>query len=90
VDISAPQNNPVSSSINGQAVPLLRQETLRAQSANVNMISGATITSQAYIQSLQAALAQAQSGGNAPSRGQSWTSVAAGSPKLAISVHHDD
>lgn len=56
VSISAPQDNPRSAEINQQAVPLLRTETLQAQSANVNLISGATITSDAYIQSLQGAL----------------------------------
>ena len=39
-----------------QAAPLLRQEALQAQSAKVDTVSGATTTSQAYAQSLQAAL----------------------------------
>jgi uncharacterized protein with FMN-binding domain len=42
--------------INQQALPLLMQETLKAQNANIQMISGASYSSQAYIQSLQAAL----------------------------------
>ena len=42
--------------INQQALPLLMQETLKAQSANIQMVSGASYSSQAYIQSLQAAL----------------------------------
>jgi uncharacterized protein with FMN-binding domain len=42
--------------INQTALPYLIQETLRAQSANIQMISGASDSSQAYIQSLQAAL----------------------------------
>jgi len=41
--------------IQGQAVPMLKQETLQAQSANIHMISGATITSRAFEQSLQTA-----------------------------------
>ena len=41
-----------------QALPLLRQEFLKAQSANVEMISGATDTSQAFAESLQSALAK--------------------------------
>jgi uncharacterized protein with FMN-binding domain len=45
--------------IDQQAVPLLKQETLQAQSANVAIVSGATMTSAAYIQSLQAALQKA-------------------------------
>jgi uncharacterized protein with FMN-binding domain len=39
-----------------QALPLLRQEFLAKQSANIQMISGATLTSEAFIQSLQSAL----------------------------------
>ena len=43
-----------------QALPILRQEFLQAQSANIQMVSGATYTSQAFVQSLQSALLQAQ------------------------------
>lgn len=39
--------------------PMLRSEVLSAQSAQINLISGATYTSDAYAQSLQAALDQA-------------------------------
>ena len=46
-------------SISNRAAPMLRQEVLQAQSASVSMISGATYTSAAYLQSLQAALDQA-------------------------------
>ncbi|MGH8919959.1 MAG: FMN-binding protein, partial [Actinomycetes bacterium] len=38
------------------ALPQLREETLQAQSANIDTVSGATQTSESYIQSLQAAL----------------------------------
>ncbi|MEU1403697.1 FMN-binding protein [Streptomyces sp. NPDC005728] len=38
------------------AVPTLIEETLRAQSADVDTVSGATITSEGYRKSLQAAL----------------------------------
>lgn len=38
------------------AVPILTQETLRAQSADVDSVSGATTTSGAYVESLQAAI----------------------------------
>jgi uncharacterized protein with FMN-binding domain len=44
--------------IMSQALPLLRQEFLKAQSANVEMISGATDTSRAFEASLQSALAK--------------------------------
>src|SRR5437588_4671044 len=45
-----------SQSISEQALPMLRDEVLSAQSANIDTISGATYTSDAYGQSLQAAL----------------------------------
>jgi uncharacterized protein with FMN-binding domain len=41
-----------------QAIPLLRQEVLTAQSANVQMISHASDTSDAFLQSLQAAVSR--------------------------------
>lgn len=47
--------------INSVAVPELVQETLSAQSADIQMISGATYTSEGYVQSLQSALDQAAS-----------------------------
>lgn len=47
--------------INQQAVPQLVSETLRAQSAKIDMVSGATFTSDGYEQSLQSALDQAKS-----------------------------
>jgi hypothetical protein len=45
--------------IMSQALPLLRQEFLVAQSAKIHMVSGATYTSQAFITSLQSALLKA-------------------------------
>ena len=42
--------------IDNQAIPELRQEVLTAQSANIDGVSGATFTSEAYAASLQAAL----------------------------------
>ncbi|HEY8701461.1 MAG TPA: FMN-binding protein [Arthrobacter sp.] len=42
--------------ISNRAAPLLRTEVLAAQSANVRTISGATVTSSAYLSSLQAAI----------------------------------
>ncbi len=55
-----PQSHQVSVYINSQAMPYLTQEAIQAQNANVNIISGATFTSQAFIQSLASALAQAK------------------------------
>lgn len=46
--------------INNQAMPLLTQEAIQAQSANVSGVSGATFTSEAFIQSLTVALASAK------------------------------
>jgi len=46
--------------INQTALPILKAEVLRAQSANVNMVSGATDTSDAFAQSLQAAILKAK------------------------------
>lgn len=54
-----PNDNSNSQEINSQATPLLRQEAIQAQSAQVDTITGATDTSMAFIQSLTAALAQA-------------------------------
>lgn len=38
---------------------MLVQSTLQAQSAKIDMVSGATVTSGGYLQSLQSALDQA-------------------------------
>lgn len=54
-----PHTHQTSVYINQQAMPYLQQEAIKAQSANVNIISGATYTSQAFIQSLSNALSQA-------------------------------
>ncbi|MFI6847549.1 FMN-binding protein [Kitasatospora sp. NBC_00085] len=45
--------------INSSALPLLNQEAIAAQSAGIDVVSGATFTSQGYIRSLQSALDQA-------------------------------
>jgi uncharacterized protein with FMN-binding domain len=42
--------------INQNALPILRAEALRAQSANIDMVSGATDSSDAFAQSLQSAI----------------------------------
>jgi len=42
--------------ISDMAVPELVQETLQAQSAQIDTVSGATYTSEGYIQSLQSAI----------------------------------
>lgn len=55
-----PNDNPNSQYINSQATPYLKQEALQVQSANVNAITGATFTSQAFVQSMTSALNQAK------------------------------
>lgn len=54
-----PNDNRTSQFVNSQAMPLLRSEALQAQSANVDIVSGASQTSQAFQQSLSSALQQA-------------------------------
>jgi uncharacterized protein with FMN-binding domain len=48
-----------SSQIDATAIPTLTGETLAAQSAHIDAVSGATYTSSGYIQSLQSALDRA-------------------------------
>jgi uncharacterized protein with FMN-binding domain len=58
-DIAAlqlPNADPQSQQIASYAAPLLRSEALKAGSAKIDIISGATYDSQGYAQSLQAAL----------------------------------
>ena len=51
-----PNANGRDKEINAYAVPILKQETLSAQNADIDTVSGATVTSDGYKQSLQAAL----------------------------------
>jgi uncharacterized protein with FMN-binding domain len=46
--------------INENALPMLRAEALSAQSGNIDLVSGATDTSDAFTQSLQAAILKAK------------------------------
>ena len=48
-----------SDEIDSNAIPKLTSETLAAQSAHIDAVSGATYTSSGYIQSLQSALDKA-------------------------------
>jgi uncharacterized protein with FMN-binding domain len=54
-----PSGNPKDQEINSYALPALVQSTISAQSAQIDMVSGATVTSDGYLQSLQSALDQA-------------------------------
>src|SRR5205807_1799425 len=50
--------------VNNMAMPQLKSEVVQAQSARVDIVSGATQSSQAFMQSLQSALVQAGSTDN--------------------------
>lgn len=54
-----PNSHSTSVMINQQAMPYLIQEAIQAQNAHVQIISGATFTSEGFQQSLQSALAKA-------------------------------
>ena len=56
--VQAPDGNGRDIEINDQALPILQQEALASQSANIDTVSGATYTSEGYIQSLQSAIDQ--------------------------------
>jgi uncharacterized protein with FMN-binding domain len=57
--VEYPDNNGKDRQINARALPILVQETLDAQSAKIDMVSGATVTSEGYLESLQSALDEA-------------------------------
>lgn len=57
--VQYPQGNGRDQEINAYALPVLAQEVTTAQSAQIDAVSGATVTSDGYIQSLQSALDQA-------------------------------
>jgi uncharacterized protein with FMN-binding domain len=54
--VEYPNGNGKDRQINARALPVLVQETLDAQSADIDMVSGATVTSEGYLESLQGAL----------------------------------
>lgn len=56
-----PNDRRTSIEINTQAMPYLKQEAIKAQSAQVDIVTGATQTSKAFVESLQSALNQAKS-----------------------------
>lgn len=55
-----PQDRDTSIAINTSALPVLKQEAIQNQTAQVDGISGATDTSKAFTESLQDALTQAK------------------------------
>jgi uncharacterized protein with FMN-binding domain len=57
--VEYPQANARDRQINASALPVLAEEATQAQSADIDAVSGATVTSDGYIQSLQSAIDQA-------------------------------
>ena len=61
VFLQYPTDRGTSARISQTSMPVLKSEAISAQSANVSIVSGATQTSQAFTESLNVALTQAQS-----------------------------
>jgi uncharacterized protein with FMN-binding domain len=57
--VEYPNGNGRDQEINARALPILVQETLDAQGDGIDMVSGATVTSEGYLESLQSALDKA-------------------------------
>ena len=57
--VQVPSGNSRDEEINAVAVPILNQEVVAAQSAKIDTVSGATVTSDGYLASLQSAIDQA-------------------------------
>lgn len=55
-------DGPHTQALNARAEPILRREALRAHSAHIDAVSGATYTSRVWIQSLRAAIEAARRG----------------------------
>ncbi len=60
VFLDYPQDRGNSIRVNSYAMPILKSEAIQAQSSNVNIVSGATHSSEAFIKSLTSALSQAK------------------------------
>jgi uncharacterized protein with FMN-binding domain len=54
--VQYPNDNGHDQEVNAYALPILAQEAVAAQSASIDAVSGATVTSGGYVQSLQSAL----------------------------------
>ena len=61
--VEYPDGNGKDQQINSYALPVLVSETMDANSADIDMVSGATVTSDGYVSSLQSALDLAGIGG---------------------------
>ena len=56
----ADRRRPAHQALNARAEPILRREALRAGNAKVNVVSGATYTSESWIESLRSAIRAAR------------------------------
>ncbi|WP_239335422.1 FMN-binding protein [Frankia sp. CiP3] len=54
--VQVPDHNPRDVEINRVAIPILSSEAVAAQNAKIDVVSGATVTSDGYIRSLQSAI----------------------------------
>lgn len=57
--VQYPNGNGMDQQINSYALPVLGHEVLAAQSAQIDLVSGATVTSDGYVTSLQSAIDKA-------------------------------
>ena len=57
--VQYPNGNGRDQEINSYALPVLAQEAVAAQGADIDLVSGATVTSDGYVQSLQSAIDKA-------------------------------
>jgi uncharacterized protein with FMN-binding domain len=55
-----PSDRPHTQQLSTQSLPVLKAEAIKSQSAKVDVVTGATQTSQGFMQSLQSALVKAQ------------------------------
>ncbi|MGV8909255.1 MAG: FMN-binding protein [Propionicimonas sp.] len=60
--VQVPSGNPKDRQINAYAVPILNSAAVAAQSASIDAVSGATVTSDGYLESLQSAIDAAHLG----------------------------
>jgi len=58
--LQVPRGERETNQISSYALPILVKETIAAQSANIDAVSGASLTSPAYVESLQSATASAR------------------------------
>lgn len=59
-EVLVANDNAHTKALNDRAIPILHQEALRAGSAHIHAVSGATGTSTSYMSSLQSAIDQAR------------------------------